>query len=55
MRKQGMLDFVAGEKDILVLDKTSTEKLAEGMIFLIECEDSRIRDAFECSLVDSLL
>lgn len=38
-----MWDLICAEEDVLVLEKGGAEEVSERMVFLVECEDRRVR------------
>lgn len=45
LRDEGMRDLVAGEGNAAVLQETSADEVAEGVVFLVEGEDGGGGDA----------
>jgi hypothetical protein len=45
-RKQRMRDLVCGEDNVVVLEEALRQQVAERVVFLVEGEDGRVRDAY---------
>jgi hypothetical protein len=48
-RKERMRDLVCGEDNVVVLEEALRQQVAERVVFLVEGEDGRVRDAY-CGL-----